>query len=97
MLGLLRVSSWVKIHWFVIVAGVLGATEEGEGALRREWGLGGEVRDESVGGEGTGGGTSRRREGDLEVDLGWLLMLLLLALALTLALVLLLLAGIMGG
>jgi hypothetical protein len=54
--------------------GVLGAGEEGEGALGREWGLGGEVRDESVGGEGTGGGTSRRREGDLEAELGRLLL-----------------------
>ncbi len=66
MLGLLRISSCVNNHWFSMARGVGAAGEEGEGALRREWGLGGEVRDESVGGEGTGGGTSRRREGDLE-------------------------------
>lgn len=52
MLGLLRISSGVKNHWFAMVGGVAGGGEEGEGALRRECGLGGEVRDESVGGEG---------------------------------------------
>jgi len=50
------------------VGGVRGADEDGDGALRREWGLGGDVRDECVGGEGTGGGTSRRRDGDLEAE-----------------------------
>ena len=34
--------------------------------LRCDNGLGGDVLDECVGGEGTAGGTSRRRVGDLE-------------------------------
>lgn len=57
-----------------MATGVLGADRVGEGALRRDCGLGGEVRDELVGGEGTGGGTSRLLDGDFEE----LLMLVLL-------------------
>lgn len=56
----------MKYHWFDIVSGVLVAERLGEGALRRDCGLGGEVRDELVGGEGAGGGTSRLLDGDFE-------------------------------
>ena len=66
MLGVLATSSAVKNHWLGRgwwARGGLGG--KGEGALRRECGRGGEVLDESVGGEGTAGGTSRLLGGDL--------------------------------
>lgn len=66
MLGLLRTSSCVKCHWFDMATGVFGIDRAGDGALRRDCGLGGDVRDELVGGEGAGGGMSRRFDGDLE-------------------------------
>lgn len=80
MLGLLRTSSDVKNHWFAMATGDLDAAEwAGEGALRRDdwgldwadWGLGGDVRDVWVGGDGTAGGTSRLLiddEGDFDVE-----------------------------
>lgn len=61
--GVLATSAGVKYHWFGGRGlGVCGAVAAGEGP---SWGArGGDVRDECVGGEGTGGGTSRRRAGD---------------------------------
>lgn len=49
-----------------MVRGVLVAERVGDGALRRDCGLGGDVRDEFVGGEGAGGGMSRLLDGDFE-------------------------------
>ena len=67
MLGELATSSAVKNHWFGLGWGACGGLEcEGEGALLRECGRGGEVLELRVGGDGTAGGTSRLLDGDLE-------------------------------
>lgn len=55
--------------------GVLVAWRPEESAPSRDCGAGGEVRDELVGGEGAGGGTSRRLAGDLEALFALLLVL----------------------
>lgn len=50
-----------------MATGVAGTDRVGDGALLREYGRGGDVRDECVGGDGTAGGISRRLVGDFEV------------------------------
>lgn len=69
MLGVLTASSSVKYHWFArtcwLFCGVR-CERAGDGALRRDAGRGGDVLDECVGGDGTAGGTSRFRDGDLD-------------------------------
>jgi len=67
-LGVLTASSEPKNHWFA--RGDLGARGldcAGDGALLRDCGRGGEVLELYVGGDGTAGGISRRRDGDFEV------------------------------
>ena len=65
MEGVLATSSGVKYHWFGGSGlGVCGAVTAGDGPFSGARGRGGEVLDECVGGEGTGGGTSRWRPGD---------------------------------
>lgn len=68
MLGVLTASSRVKNHWFA--RGDLGARGldcgGDDGAPLCDCGRGGEVLELWVGGDGTAGGTSRRRDGDLE-------------------------------
>jgi len=66
-LGVLAISSFVKNHWFCrATVGLRGTDGAGEGAAFLETGRTGDLRDECVGGEGTAGGTSRRRVGDTE-------------------------------
>src|SRR4051812_48604434 len=67
MLGVLATSSGVKNHcsWRACDARC-GLECAGDGALRRERGRGGEVLELYAGGDGTGGGTSRLRTGDLD-------------------------------
>jgi hypothetical protein len=72
MLGDARSSSVVKYHWLrsgrTGVASCAGdRPAAGEGALRPERGLGGDVREACIGGEGAAGGMSRRFVGDLLV------------------------------
>jgi len=63
----LRISSSVKNHWLLGgFVGVLGADCAGDGAAFRGIVRGGDVREEWEGGDGTAGGTSRRRVGDRE-------------------------------
>lgn len=67
MLGELAASSDVKYHWSGLGCGACrGLDCAGDGALRRECGLGGDVLELSVGGEGTAGGTSRLLNGDFD-------------------------------
>lgn len=63
--GELRISSGVKYHWLNGSGlGVCGAVGAGDGPSCWDSDLGGEALDACVGGEGAGGGTSLRREGD---------------------------------
>ena len=66
ILGELLSSSSVKNHCFLLVAGDGGSGDAraGDGALRCDEGRGGDVRNDITGGEGTAGGTSRRRVGE---------------------------------
>lgn len=68
MLGVLATSSRVKNHWCGLgcCCACDGLDREGEGALLRECGRGGDVLEECVGGEGTAGGTSRLLDGDFD-------------------------------
>src|SRR4051812_11206106 len=64
--GVLATSSAVKNHWPGGACVVRCGLACGDGALRLECGRGGDVRELCVGGEGTAGGTSRLRLGDLD-------------------------------
>jgi len=67
MLGVLATSSSVKNHCSGRCKGRCGLECAGDGALRREKGLGGDVLELWVGGDGTAGGTSRLLVGDFDV------------------------------